>query len=541
MIVSSWLASSSMMSFWEWARLPVLKRQAVWLLARPWNCFKRKIYCNLFMIANDILNWYEASLPSQERKRRGHFSTPPLLVEQLLDACGYRPENDLSRLRVLDPACGSGNLLAGALHRLIASGKQAGHSEEEIAASVQRNLWGFDPDPIACFLAEMQLRVVLSTEQHPAPQQSIQEMRLQVAENELLRLPAAPLAKVPLHIHQADGLALAWEQRETVDLLLANPPYLAAKNNDLSGYRSAQQRGQADSYLLFLNLALQVVRPNGWIGLILPDPVLARVNATKERQHLLAKTTVHHLWHLSGVFSAYVGAAIIIAQKNPPRKQHQISWKRERWQSSPTTATEKVSSTKKAYEHSVLLSNSPKSVAQAHLHQQPGAELRYLLSEVQETLVGRLQACLHQADMHNEPGRLVPLRDLVTIRRGEELSKNSPLLNQSGGSNETEWYPVLRGGVDMRPYGVPVARCWIAREQIMKPLEPYLAPKLLVVKSTGHLQAALDLQGHVVLQTLYLLNLRAPYTPVRADSLQQTQNEDELYFLLALLNSRLLR
>ena len=70
----------------------------------------------------------------------------------------------------------------------------------------------------------------------------------------------------------------------------------------------------------------------------------------------------------------------------------------------------------------------------------------------------------------------------------------------------------------------------MAREAVVKPLECYLAPKLLVVKSTGCLQATLDVQEHVVLQTLYLLNLR-----------NEQGDRDQLYFLLALLNSRLLR
>jgi hypothetical protein len=64
----------------------------------------------------------------------------------------------------------------------------------------------------------------------------------------------------------------------------------------------------------------------------------------------------------------------------------------------------------------------------------------------------------------------------------------------------------------------------------MKPVERYLLPKLLVVKSTDRLQAALDLQGHVALQTLYLLHLR-----------NKSSDADSLYFFLALLNSQLLR
>ena len=97
--------------------------------------------------------WYEASLPLMERKKRGHFSTPPLLVEQILDACGYTPRADLAQLRVLDPACGSGNFLAAAAQRLLAFGERRGLSLEDRIALVQRNLWGFDPDPISCSLA----------------------------------------------------------------------------------------------------------------------------------------------------------------------------------------------------------------------------------------------------------------------------------------------------------------------------------------------------------------------------------------------------
>ncbi len=88
----------------------------------------------------------------------------------------------------------------------------------------------------------------------------------------------------------------------------------------------------------------------------------------------------------------------------------------------------------------------------------------------------------------------------------------------------------------MRPYTAPIGDSWIAREHIVKSMERYLAPKLLVVKSTSRLQATLDLRSHIVLQTLYLLYLHSDITVP-----SQIQQSDELYFLLALLNSRLLQ
>jgi hypothetical protein len=494
------------------------------------------------MRADNLPNWYEASLPARERKTRGHFSTPTQLVEDILDACGYTPERDLSQLRVLDPACGSGNFLTGATKRLIAFGQRAGHSEQVIATSIQRNIWGFDPDPVACFLAEMRLSAIYT--------------------NNLL--PPERGQAPSLHIHQADALTLRWDQTANVDLFLANPPYLAAKNNDLSSYRTMQDHGQIDSYLLFVQLALRVTRPYGWIGLVLPDPLLARINAYQTRQCLLAETTIHHLWHLAGVFTAGVGAVVIVTQKCTPKRAHAISWQRERWSTLRARQLNQPSSIHNG--HTALPTGVPRAkyVAQSLLLNQPHAELRYLLTEARGTLVERLH---DQFQTQKEIQYLRPLADLVIIKRGEEMGKEHPLLKQAElvgivpcadpmlqqgiplvsqpAIAPPHWYPVLRGGIDIKPYSPPIAQCWIPRTAIRKPLERYTTPKLLLIKSMGQLQATLDLHNHVVLQTLYMLHLRPRY-PTQGDetpqqNIQTQQQEDELHFLLALLNSRLLQ
>ncbi len=442
------------------------------------------------MSSKNVQSWYENSLTPHERKMRGHFSTPPLLVERILDACGYAPSHDLSGLRVLDPACGSGNFLVGAAQRIVVAGMQRQLAPKAIFAQMQRNLWGFDPDPVACFLAEMELRAVTN----------------------MLYSNAVPA----LHIHQADGLSLPWQQCANVDLFLANPPYLATKNTDLYAYRSIWQHGQTDSYLLFLELALQIVRPGGWIALVLPDALLARTNAAKERQHLLTQTTIHHLWHFAHLFAAHVGAVVVIAQKCPPSSTHQVLWKRERWQ--PET----------------VMAEPQQQVTQYLLQAQPQAQMRYLLGRYdQQSLVVALHTCMYgKATVKQQEERIfAPLRDFVHIQRGEELGKSSVYLHSVTPSETGVYYPVLRGGSDVRPYAAPLGRYWIAHEHVAKPLAHYLAPKLLVVKSTPYLQAALDLYGQVALQTLYLLT---PHT-------HSEMELDDLYFLLALLNARVLR
>ena len=477
------------------------------------------------MATHDLINWYESSLAPTERKTRGHFSTPPHLVEQILDACGFSPERNLTQLRVLDPACGGGNFLTAVLRRLVLSAEANGLSLRQTLSRVQQNIWGFDPDPVACFMAEMHLREALATYTSQFPQ---------------ARSP------IPLHIHQADALTFPWGQalaekrHADIDLFLANPPYLAAKNTDLSAYRQVRgHHGQSDSYLLFLDLALRLVRPGGWIGLVLPDPVLARTNAASERQLLLRETTIHQLWHLSGVFSAFVGAVVIVAQKRLPKRSHQVAWTRGHWHLTSGVIAPVALGEELLLPHvSMLGGERPERahwqtsmIKQEVLARQPEAELRYLWGRMQGTLIERLY--LHSQAQANRKPLLAPLAHRVTIRRGEELSKDHALLSPWC-PDEGEWYPVLRGGVDILPYRFPQAVRWMQREHIRKPLARYQAPKILVIKSTGQLQASLDLEGHIVLQTLYILNLtRGDLTP--------QEEEDELFFLLALLNSRLLR
>ncbi len=216
-----------------------------------------------------------------------------------------------------------------------------------------------------------------------------------------------------------------------------------------------------------------------------------------------------------------------------PRSQHQVAWKREKWKHITAAASNA---------QPIPLTSPASTVSQSLLLHQPCAELRYLLSNEHGSILERLQSYL--ASTPASSSALAPLSEFVSISRGEEFGRKSSYLIQQETSNsrnvEPSWspsdttllpyFPLLRGGKDIRPFRPPHSRWWIAREAIAKPLERYLSPKLLVVKSTDRLQAVLDLQGHVALQTLYLLHLRKQDAPV-----------DDLYFFLALLNSRLLQ
>jgi len=472
--------------------------------------------------------WYGQQLARGERRRWGQYATPPELVAQILNWVGYRAGADLEHLALLDPACGSGNFLAGAAQTLIARGRAQHWSAARTLDALQANLWGLELDPSACALAEMRLHALA---RHLKPAQPLR-----------------------WHLHQADALALPAAPR--FGLVVGNPPYLASRHHDLQTYQQGYQTtGQRDAYLLFIEQARRFIAPDGWLGLVLPDPLLARGNAAEARRQLLEALTVKRLVHLAGVFRADVGTLVLIAQRAAPPVQYVIPWSRAHWRDAcraevPAQApgAGRLKSQREAAPKSSATwaepggwrlkprleaaPQSPPTWAETKIplldgrariagafgaevwRRQPGAELRYLLGPEEAALFERLARDVPSA----------PLGELARISRGEEIARGVALPADAG---DESLLPVLRGGLDVRPFHCRFAGVYLRREQVAKPLERYQASKLLVVKSTGLLQAALDEQGYVVVQTLYLLHARAEQPP--------------LAYLLALLNSRLLR
>jgi hypothetical protein len=415
-------------------------------------------------------DWYEQQLGLAERRRRGHYSTPPALVARMLEWVGYRVGADLEHLTLLDPACGVGNFLAGAAATLLAHGRARRWSAQRTLKALQANLWGLEMDPAACALAELRLRALAHS--------------------------LAPEQPLHFHVHQTDALALSAAPRFAV--VVGNPPYLAAKKHDLQPYqRGYLSNGQRDAYLLFLEQACRFVAPDGWLGLVLPDPVLARANAADARRLLLESFTIKNLVHLEGVFRAEVGTLVLIARRAAPAQQYSIPWSRLDWK-----RVERAEAGQRG------------TLRVEVWRQQPRAELRYLLGPAEARLFERLAREMPSA----------PLGELVSISRGEELGKGAAV---SVAAPDASLLPVLRGGLDVRAFRCRFAGVYLRREQVAKPLERYHTPKLLVVKSTGMLAAALDEAGYIAVQTLYLLHPKAAQCAPG--------------YLLALLNSRLLR
>jgi len=146
---------------------------------------------------------FEALMVADDRKKSGAFYTPQDLVERLTSgalASALRdvvsestPLETVRRIKLLDPACGSGAFLVHALERLAVLRQERG--ETGSIAEIRRrvlttSIFGVDLNPMAVWLCELRLwlSIVIESEE-PDP------MRI------------APLPNLDRHIRIGDSLA----------------------------------------------------------------------------------------------------------------------------------------------------------------------------------------------------------------------------------------------------------------------------------------------------------------------------------------------
>ena len=152
---------------------------------------------------------FEALMASDERKTSGAFYTPQSLVEEVVEraldsifpqriertliAADDRAFDRLKKLRVLDPACGSGAFLVHVLEQIASLRVQCG--EVGSIAEVRRrvlmtSIFGVDLNPMAVWLCELRLWLSIVVES---------------ADGDPMRV--VPLPNLDRHIRVGDSLA----------------------------------------------------------------------------------------------------------------------------------------------------------------------------------------------------------------------------------------------------------------------------------------------------------------------------------------------
>ena len=225
------------------------------------------------------------------RKEQGIYYTPTWVVDYIvrftIDSALQRKGADPTTLRVLDPACGSGTFLLRAYDRMwdlrihagggVAQARFDQETEGQLfstrVAILKENLHGVDLDPKAVEISQLNLMIRAAESRHRLP---TLEKNIQVGNSLISDL-------------SVDGHALTWDRAFPqvmkdggFDAIVGNPPYVrfqTLSDADEAYFRdhfvaAKEARGNYDIYVLFVEKALELLRPGGVAGFILPNKFL---------------------------------------------------------------------------------------------------------------------------------------------------------------------------------------------------------------------------------------------------------------------------
>ncbi|EAR21575.1 type I restriction-modification system subunit M [Nitrococcus mobilis] len=290
------ITGEALLEFVNNALFPQLKRLRATPQTNPRGFVAREVFADAFnymkngTLLRQVVNRIEAGIDFHSAKERhllgdiyeqilkdlqsagnaGEFYTPRAVTQFMVDII----DPQLGE-QVMDPACGTGGFLTCTVEHIRKHYVQTVAAE----ATLQEQVQGFE---------KKQLPHLLCTT------------------NMLLHG-----LEVPTRIRHDNTLARPlrdWGPRERVDAVLTNPPFggMEEDGTELNFPQATRTRETAD---LFLQLVIQILKPNGRAAIVLPDGTLFGEGVkTKIKEKLLTECNLHTIVRLpNGVFNPYTG------------------------------------------------------------------------------------------------------------------------------------------------------------------------------------------------------------------------------------------
>jgi type I restriction-modification system DNA methylase subunit len=215
---------------------------------------RQRVSANLFASSSQKL--------TDIRQEKGIFYTPAFVVNYIVSNIVRRHEASQRQTPplVVDLACGSGSFLVSVIEEMA--------QRERWITDAPRSIIGLDSDERAIEAARFNLVAKCLAERLNTP---IPDLRLHTY-NLLRDGPNTDALKKLLG-------------DKGVDIVVGNPPYISyerlARDYNLESIRRNFQLAskRTDSYMLFVEAALNILRPGGFCGLVLPNVFLRSASA----------------------------------------------------------------------------------------------------------------------------------------------------------------------------------------------------------------------------------------------------------------------
>ncbi|GFP24787.1 hypothetical protein HKBW3S43_01049 [Candidatus Hakubella thermalkaliphila] len=275
---------------------------------------------NFKKVDRDILGkLYERYLDREERKRLGQFYTPEEVIDYILQAVGYTSDREIEGKKLLDPACGSGGFLVRAVNALSQRLQAKDFDAETILSQIQDSIYGFDLNPFAAHLAEMNLLFqvidLINEAKQANPAFKMEKFNIYVTDS-----LAPPKVATAMQLSLAEELPSEYaEDAEVVrqmklkqgsfangfDFVVTNPPYVRTESispdykKRLAQHFKEVYEGRFDLYIFFLGLGLKMLSERGKLGYIVPAKFLVTENGGRLRQYILTNASIREVVDIS--------------------------------------------------------------------------------------------------------------------------------------------------------------------------------------------------------------------------------------------------
>jgi hypothetical protein len=247
------------------------------------------------------------------------------------------------RLRVVDPACGSGPFLEGAFHRLLAAWEveRPGTDRWELIANALQSVHGVDKYPIAAVISRFRLLIAAMRAGGARRISEVPDLPIVVAAGDSL-IPGKAGVQSDLDnagwehsASERDFTLAGWDISEfttsdagllrsgSYHVVVCNPPYLAVQDpreNQL--YRQAYStcRGMFPLTMPFLQRAFQLAvrdtqtsrEPAGYVGVLVANSFMKREFGRTMVEEFLPTVDLTHVLDTSGVYIPGHGTPTVI-------------------------------------------------------------------------------------------------------------------------------------------------------------------------------------------------------------------------------------